>query len=368
MTGDGLVGRVAELGDHAARILLLTDLNSRVPVVIEETRERAILSGDNTERPALAYLPPDARVSSGQRVVTSGSGGVLPAGLPIGTVTVGRDGVPDMLSVVKRFAKDVTAPLMIDSTLTIADIDSTNLTGATVTFGGVAATGVVVDSPTQITVTSPATITAGLNNVQVTTSVAASSTAGTGDDFTYTAPVPTVTSLTPNTGPTSGGTSVVIAGTGFVSGATVKFGALSAASVTVNSPTSITAVSPATITPGTVSVIVTTSGGDSTPAGAQGTAADDFTYTTVAPTITSLSPTTGTTAGGTSVTITGTGFGTGATSWLTGVQMAGVNYSFSYVMERSWNLLFHCLQAEGRPKYVSDLHLQLRQFQCYDSI
>ena len=94
MTGDGLVGRVAELGDHAARILLLTDLNSRVPVVIEETRERAILSGDNTERPALAYLPPDARVSSGQRVVTSGSGGVLPAGLPIGTVTVGRDGVP----------------------------------------------------------------------------------------------------------------------------------------------------------------------------------------------------------------------------------------------------------------------------------
>jgi rod shape-determining protein MreC len=94
ITGEGLVGRVTDVGDHASRVLLLTDLNSRVPVVIEETRERAILAGDNTERPTLAYLPPDARISNGQRVVTSGSGGVLPPGLPIGIVALGRDGVP----------------------------------------------------------------------------------------------------------------------------------------------------------------------------------------------------------------------------------------------------------------------------------
>ena len=94
VTGDGLVGRLTDVGDRASRVLLLTDLNSRVPVVIEETRERAILAGDNSERPTLAYLPPDARVTSGQRVVTSGNGGVLPPGLPIGTVQVGRDGVP----------------------------------------------------------------------------------------------------------------------------------------------------------------------------------------------------------------------------------------------------------------------------------
>jgi rod shape-determining protein MreC len=94
ITGNGLVGRLTDVADHASRILLLTDLNSRVPVVIEETRERAILAGDNSERPSLAYLPPDARISSGQRVVTSGSGGVLPPGLPVGTVVVGRDGVP----------------------------------------------------------------------------------------------------------------------------------------------------------------------------------------------------------------------------------------------------------------------------------
>jgi rod shape-determining protein MreC len=100
VTGDGLVGRLTDVGDRASRVLLLTDLNSRVPVVIEETRERAILAGDNSERPTLAYLPPDARVTSGQRVVTSGNGGVLPPGLPIGTVQVGRDGVPRVQSFV----------------------------------------------------------------------------------------------------------------------------------------------------------------------------------------------------------------------------------------------------------------------------
>jgi rod shape-determining protein MreC len=94
VNGDGLVGRLTDVGDSAARVLLLTDLNSRVPVVIEETRERAILAGDNGDRPTLAYLPPDARIANGQRVVTSGNGGVLPPGLQIGTVSIGRDGVP----------------------------------------------------------------------------------------------------------------------------------------------------------------------------------------------------------------------------------------------------------------------------------
>jgi rod shape-determining protein MreC len=94
VNGEGLVGRLTDVGHQASRVLLLTDLNSRVPVVIQETRERAILAGDNTERPKLAYLPPDAHVKSGQRVVTSGNGGVLPAGLPIGTVVIKRDGVP----------------------------------------------------------------------------------------------------------------------------------------------------------------------------------------------------------------------------------------------------------------------------------
>jgi len=94
MTGEGLVGRVSEVGERSARILLITDLNSRIPVLIESTRERAVLAGDNTARPRLLYLSPDARLSPGDRVMTSGHGGALPAGLPVGVVAeVGERGV-----------------------------------------------------------------------------------------------------------------------------------------------------------------------------------------------------------------------------------------------------------------------------------
>jgi rod shape-determining protein MreC len=94
MTGEGLVGRVSEVGERSARILLITDLNSRIPVLIESTRERAVLAGDNTARPRLLYLSPEARLSPGDRVVTSGHGGALPAGLPVGVIAeVGEHGV-----------------------------------------------------------------------------------------------------------------------------------------------------------------------------------------------------------------------------------------------------------------------------------
>ena len=94
VTGEGLVGRVAEAGERSARILLITDLNSRIPVLVESTRERAVLAGDNTARPRLLYLSPEARLSPGDRIVTSGHGGALPAGLPIGVVAeVGEHGV-----------------------------------------------------------------------------------------------------------------------------------------------------------------------------------------------------------------------------------------------------------------------------------
>jgi rod shape-determining protein MreC len=90
---DGLVGRVVEAGNRSARILLMTDLNSRVPVVIESTRVPAILAGDNSDHPRLSYLPRNASVLPGQRVVTSGHGGMLPPGLPVGEVVEIVDGV-----------------------------------------------------------------------------------------------------------------------------------------------------------------------------------------------------------------------------------------------------------------------------------
>ena len=84
----GLTGRVVSAGQHSARILLLTDLNSRIPVVVESSREKAVLAGDNTPRPRLEFLAVDARVAVGDRIVTSGQGGIFPPGLPVGIVSL----------------------------------------------------------------------------------------------------------------------------------------------------------------------------------------------------------------------------------------------------------------------------------------
>src|SRR5262249_48700346 len=86
VAGEGLVGRVSEVGSRAARVILVTDLNSRVPVVVEGSQQRAMLTGDNSERPFLRYLDTSAQLKVGDRVVTSGQGGVFPPGLPVGVV------------------------------------------------------------------------------------------------------------------------------------------------------------------------------------------------------------------------------------------------------------------------------------------
>ena len=86
VVGEGMIGRVVEAGDRAARILLLTDLNSRVPVVLESTRQRGILAGDNSGLPKLIFLAASARPQVGERIVTSGHDGLLPPGLTIGQI------------------------------------------------------------------------------------------------------------------------------------------------------------------------------------------------------------------------------------------------------------------------------------------
>ena len=87
ITGEGLVGRLTEVGARAARVLLITDLNSRIPVTIEGSHVPAVLAGDNSERPRLLYLPSADAVKVGDRVVTSGEGGVFPPRLPVGVVS-----------------------------------------------------------------------------------------------------------------------------------------------------------------------------------------------------------------------------------------------------------------------------------------
>ena len=168
--------------------------------------------------------------------------------------------------------------------------------GSTVDFGTTPATTVSVVSPTTITAVSPAG--AGVANVTVTN---ASGPSTTSVAFTYGAP--TVSGVSPSSGPTTGGTPVTIYGTDFVAGSSVDFGGSASTSVSVTSPTTITAVSPAGA--GVVNVTVRTPSGTSLI-----TVVDQFHYGV--PTVSTINPSSGPTTGGTTVTIFGTGFVAGS--------------------------------------------------------
>jgi rod shape-determining protein MreC len=91
LTDQGFVGRIAQVSSRSSRVILLTDFNSRVPVLIESSRGRALLVGGNTRRPRLIHVAPGARVSPSDRIVTSGHGGAFPPGLPVGVVAAVSD-------------------------------------------------------------------------------------------------------------------------------------------------------------------------------------------------------------------------------------------------------------------------------------
>src|SRR5436190_4279640 len=92
MSENGLVGRVVGVTEGVSRVLLLTDVASRTPVMIDRTNARAILTGDGGPNPKLEYLRGLDPVKSGDRVLTSGDGGVFPRGLPVGVAVKGLDG------------------------------------------------------------------------------------------------------------------------------------------------------------------------------------------------------------------------------------------------------------------------------------
>lgn len=92
MDGIGLVGRVTGVAPNTARVLLLTDANSRVPATIQPSGQRAIVAGDNTATPIVDFIENRDVVRPGDRVVSSGDGGVFPAGLLIGSLEVDRSG------------------------------------------------------------------------------------------------------------------------------------------------------------------------------------------------------------------------------------------------------------------------------------
>lgn len=88
VTGEGLAGRVTQAGFRSARVLLITDINSRIPVRVGEAGDRAILAGNNSSRPRLIYLGVKSSIAPGDRIVTSGDAGAFPPGLPVGRVVV----------------------------------------------------------------------------------------------------------------------------------------------------------------------------------------------------------------------------------------------------------------------------------------
>lgn len=91
MDGIGVVGRISGVGDRSSRVILLTDSNSRIPVRIQPTGQTALLAGDNSAMPLLDLLERPEDIRPGDRVISSGDGGVFPSNLLIGQVTQGRD-------------------------------------------------------------------------------------------------------------------------------------------------------------------------------------------------------------------------------------------------------------------------------------
>lgn len=92
MDGLGLAGRISGVGERTSRVMLLTDPSSRLPVTILPAGQHALMTGDNTPFPALDFIERPEDVRPGDRVISSGDGGVFPSGLPVGQVAQASDG------------------------------------------------------------------------------------------------------------------------------------------------------------------------------------------------------------------------------------------------------------------------------------
>lgn len=92
MDGIGLVGRISGVGRNTSRVILLTDASSSVPAVIQPSRQAALVTGDNSAAPLVSFLESPELVRPGDRVISSGDGGVFPAGLLIGQVAADPQG------------------------------------------------------------------------------------------------------------------------------------------------------------------------------------------------------------------------------------------------------------------------------------
>tara|TARA_B110000014_G_scaffold263139_1_gene258961 strand:- start:1276 stop:2118 length:843 start_codon:yes stop_codon:yes gene_type:complete len=88
LDGDNFVGRIVDVNFFSSRVLLISDFNSKIPVLIEPSANHAILSGHGSKKPTLEYLPENHAVQDGDKIYTSGKGGIFSPGTPVGEVKI----------------------------------------------------------------------------------------------------------------------------------------------------------------------------------------------------------------------------------------------------------------------------------------
>lgn len=86
VSADGVVGRILQVGQTSSRVLFLTDNYSKIPVITEHSSQHAIVAGNNNDMPTLRFVSSMKGLEVGEKLVTSGAGGMFPRGLPVGVV------------------------------------------------------------------------------------------------------------------------------------------------------------------------------------------------------------------------------------------------------------------------------------------
>ncbi len=92
MGGLGLVGRISGVGKKTSRVILLTDVSSSIPIIVQKTSQRGLMIGDNSTNPTLNFLDNLRTITPGMRIITSGEGGVFPSDLLIGNIVLDTSG------------------------------------------------------------------------------------------------------------------------------------------------------------------------------------------------------------------------------------------------------------------------------------
>ena len=109
----GMVGRIIEVGKKSARVLLVTDINSQIPVYFEKSKHKAIIIGNNSDLLQVKYLKPRVKLVDKERIITSGEGGLLPRGLAVGMYVENLNDEPDKIKVLPTRNWDIMDSLNV---------------------------------------------------------------------------------------------------------------------------------------------------------------------------------------------------------------------------------------------------------------